>query len=106
MMFKESLFFVLSFLPQFQQQDSWRIWLSNSLYRPIHSVPYRNNAFRCHAFQVPGKVFELPVVKAASIALTRFFFPFFGDLLAIFVIPNFRIVRVVIFSVQINLFSY
>ncbi|KAA3457396.1 Mechanosensitive ion channel 2, chloroplastic-like protein [Gossypium australe] len=71
MMFEESLFFVLSFLPWFQQQDSWRIRLSNSLYRPIHSVPYRNNAFRCHAFQVPGKVFELPVVKAASIALTR-----------------------------------
>ncbi|MBA0851129.1 hypothetical protein Goshw_013703 [Gossypium schwendimanii] len=61
----------LSFSTSFQQQDSWRIRLSNSLYRPIHSVPYRNNAFRCHAFQVPGKVFELPVVKAASIALTR-----------------------------------
>ncbi|MBA0824508.1 hypothetical protein Goarm_021178, partial [Gossypium armourianum] len=61
----------LSSSTSFQQQDSWRIRLSNSLYRPIHSVPYRNNAFRCHAFQVPGKVFELPVVKAASIALTR-----------------------------------
>ncbi|TYH79132.1 hypothetical protein ES332_D03G040700v1 [Gossypium tomentosum] len=61
----------LSSSTSFQQQDSWRILLSNSLYRPIHSVPYRNNAFRCHAFQVPGKVFELPVVKAASIALTR-----------------------------------
>ncbi|MBA0608429.1 hypothetical protein Godav_020656 [Gossypium davidsonii] len=61
----------LSSSTSFQQQDSWRIRLSNSLYRPIHSVPYRNNAFRCHAFQVPGKVFELPVVKAARIALTR-----------------------------------
>ncbi|XWS33393.1 hypothetical protein CRYUN_Cryun22dG0078300 [Craigia yunnanensis] len=55
----------------FLQQDSWRIRLSNSLYRPIHSVPYRNNAFRCHAFQVPDPIFELPGVKAASIAVRR-----------------------------------
>ncbi|KAG4212118.1 hypothetical protein ERO13_A02G144500v2 [Gossypium hirsutum] len=61
----------LSSSTSFQQQDSWRIRLSNSLYRPIHSVPYRNNAFKSHAFLVPGKVFELPVVKAASIALKR-----------------------------------
>ncbi|XP_039069817.1 mechanosensitive ion channel protein 2, chloroplastic-like [Hibiscus syriacus] len=61
----------LSSRASFQQQDFWRIRLSNSLYRPIHSVPYRYNAFRCHSFQLPGKVFELPGVKAASIALTR-----------------------------------
>ncbi|XVE83063.1 hypothetical protein DITRI_Ditri16bG0056800 [Diplodiscus trichospermus] len=55
----------------FLQQDSWRIHLFNSLYWQIHSVPYRNYAFRCHAFQVRGPIFELPGVKAASIQLTR-----------------------------------
>ncbi|XP_022751132.1 mechanosensitive ion channel protein 2, chloroplastic-like isoform X3 [Durio zibethinus] len=60
-----------SYRGSFLQQDSWRIHLSDSLYRPIHSVPHRNNAFRCHAFQAPGPICELPGVKAASVALTR-----------------------------------
>ncbi|XVF59098.1 hypothetical protein PTKIN_Ptkin07bG0247700 [Pterospermum kingtungense] len=55
----------------FLQQDSWRIRLSKSVCRPIYSSSYRNNAFRCQAFQVPGPTIELPGVKAASIALTR-----------------------------------
>ncbi|KAL4367277.1 hypothetical protein GQ457_05G008260 [Hibiscus cannabinus] len=55
----------------FVQQDGWRSRLSNNLYRPMHSVPYRDNAFRCHAFGVPPQILELPGVKSASIALTR-----------------------------------
>ncbi|XVF17360.1 hypothetical protein REPUB_Repub10bG0114400 [Reevesia pubescens] len=55
----------------FLQQNSWRIRLADSLYRPIHSVPYRNNVFRCHAFRVPGQIFELPGLKDVSIVLKR-----------------------------------
>ncbi|GMI67699.1 MSCS-like 2 [Hibiscus trionum] len=61
----------LSSRASFVQQDAWRSRLSNNLYRPMHSVPYRDNAFRCHAFGVPPQILELPGVKAASIALTR-----------------------------------
>ncbi|XVE86862.1 hypothetical protein DITRI_Ditri18aG0069200 [Diplodiscus trichospermus] len=61
----------LSSRASFLRQHSWRIQLSDSLGKPIRSVPYRNTPFRCHAFQVPGQIFELPGVKAASVALTR-----------------------------------
>ncbi|KAE8696000.1 Mechanosensitive ion channel protein 3 [Hibiscus syriacus] len=61
----------LSSCALFVQQDSWRSSLSNNLYRPMHSLPYRDNAFRCHAFGVPPQILELPSGKAASIALMR-----------------------------------
>ncbi|KAE8704937.1 NADPH-dependent thioredoxin reductase A [Hibiscus syriacus] len=54
-----------------RDSDAWRSHLSNNLYRTMHSVPYRDNAFRCHAFGVPPQILELPGVKTASIALTR-----------------------------------
>ncbi|KAK8717364.1 hypothetical protein V6N13_044635 [Hibiscus sabdariffa] len=61
----------LSSCASFVQQDAWRSRLSNNLYWPRNSVPYRDNAFRCHAFGVPPQILELSAVKAASIALTR-----------------------------------
>ncbi|XP_038999913.1 mechanosensitive ion channel protein 2, chloroplastic-like [Hibiscus syriacus] len=61
----------LSSRDSFVRQDAWRSHLSNNLYRTMHSVPYRDNAFRCHAFGVPPQILELPGVKTASIALTR-----------------------------------
>ncbi|XVF15294.1 hypothetical protein REPUB_Repub09cG0138500 [Reevesia pubescens] len=81
------------------QQDSWRIRLSDSLYRPIHSVPYRNNAFRCHAFQVPGPIFELPGVKAASIALTRSYNILQGSPLVFKLVPAVSIITFAIWGV-------
>ncbi|XP_007047788.2 PREDICTED: mechanosensitive ion channel protein 2, chloroplastic isoform X1 [Theobroma cacao] len=74
------------------QQDSWRIRLSDSLYRPIHSVPYRNNAFRCHAFRVPGQIFELPGVKAVSVAVTRSYNILQGSPLVFKLVPAFSII--------------
>lgn len=61
----------LSSLALCKQQDPWSIRLSRSLSRPIHVVPYRNQSFRCHSFLASGESFKIPVVKAASEALTR-----------------------------------
>ncbi|KAE8671504.1 Mechanosensitive ion channel protein 2 [Hibiscus syriacus] len=55
----------------FVRHDAWGSRLSNNLYRPMHSVPYGENAFKCRAFGVPPQILELPGVKPASIALTR-----------------------------------
>ncbi|XVF61514.1 hypothetical protein PTKIN_Ptkin08bG0136000 [Pterospermum kingtungense] len=85
----------LSSHASFLQQDSWRIRLSNSLYRPIHSVPNRNNTFRCHAFQIPGQIFELPGVKAASVALTRSYKTLQGSPLVFKLVPA---VSIIIFA--------
>ncbi|WRX09455.1 hypothetical protein QQP08_001942 [Theobroma cacao] len=74
------------------QQDSWRIRLSDSLCRPIHSVPYRNNAFRCHSFRAPGQIFELPGVKAVSVAVTRSYNILQGSPLVFKLVPAFSII--------------
>ncbi|KAG4114957.1 hypothetical protein ERO13_D12G079900v2 [Gossypium hirsutum] len=83
-----------SFLQQ-HEQDVWRSSLSNKLYRPMHFVPYRNNAFRCHAFGVPAQILELPGVKAASISLTRSYNTLQASPLALKLIPA---ATIIIFS--------
>ncbi|KAJ9177510.1 hypothetical protein P3X46_012726 [Hevea brasiliensis] len=60
----------LSSRASFQQWDSWSIRLSDNSCRPICPVSYRSNAFRCHSFLVPGQTFQLPGMKATSLALT------------------------------------
>ncbi|XP_050204331.1 mechanosensitive ion channel protein 2, chloroplastic isoform X2 [Mercurialis annua] len=55
----------------FQKRNSWCIRLSENLYKSICPVSHRSNAFRCHAFVVPGQSFQIPAMKAASMALTR-----------------------------------
>ncbi|KAF2292951.1 hypothetical protein GH714_034247 [Hevea brasiliensis] len=61
----------LSSRASFRQWDSWSIHLSDNLYRPLCAVSYRSNVFRCHSFLVPGQAFQLPGMKATSMALSR-----------------------------------
>ncbi|XP_062100366.1 mechanosensitive ion channel protein 2, chloroplastic [Humulus lupulus] len=55
----------------FHRQNSWSISLADNVYRPIHTLPYRYNAFKCHSFLAPGQPFELARLKTAVTALTR-----------------------------------
>ncbi|TYH95408.1 hypothetical protein ES332_A12G103500v1 [Gossypium tomentosum] len=87
-----------SFLQQ-HEQDVWKSSLSNKLYRPMHFVPYRNHAFRCHAFGVPAQILELPGVKAASIALTRSYNTLQASPLALKLIPAATIIIFALYGV-------
>ena len=58
---------------QFHRQNSWSILLADNVYKPIRTIPYRNNAFKCHSFLAPGQPFELARLKTAVTALTRYF---------------------------------
>ncbi|KAJ0041450.1 hypothetical protein Pint_27689 [Pistacia integerrima] len=53
----------------FRLQDPWRIHLSVSPYRPIHSVCDRSSGIRCHFSSLPGQACQC--VKAASTAITK-----------------------------------
>uniref|UniRef100_A0A2P2MNF9 Uncharacterized protein n=2 Tax=Rhizophora mucronata TaxID=61149 RepID=A0A2P2MNF9_RHIMU len=53
------------------QEDRWGIRLSDSLYRPVNTLPHSNNSFRCRSFLVPSQSFELPGMKTASMTLMR-----------------------------------
>jgi hypothetical protein len=56
---------------QFHRQNSWSISLADNVYRPIHTLPYRYNAFKCHSFLAPRQPFELTRLKTAATAFTR-----------------------------------
>lgn len=62
----------LSSRVSFYHQDSWSLYLSGYLNRPVNLRPHRSNyALRRSSFTLAAKAFELPAVKAASVALTR-----------------------------------
>ncbi|XP_058069326.1 mechanosensitive ion channel protein 2, chloroplastic-like isoform X3 [Magnolia sinica] len=52
-------------------QDAWALHLSDTLHRPIHCFPSRYNIFVCRSFLTPGRANEAPILKAATLALTR-----------------------------------
>ncbi|XP_058069325.1 mechanosensitive ion channel protein 2, chloroplastic-like isoform X2 [Magnolia sinica] len=51
--------------------DAWALHLSDTLHRPIHCFPSRYNIFVCRSFLTPGRANEAPILKAATLALTR-----------------------------------
>ncbi|PON84748.1 Mechanosensitive ion channel [Trema orientale] len=55
------------------RQNSLSISLADNVYRPIHTLPYRYNTFKCHSSLASGWPFELPRLKTAAVALTRSF---------------------------------
>ncbi|KAF4402188.1 hypothetical protein G4B88_017700, partial [Cannabis sativa] len=61
----------LSSRVSFHRQNSWSISLADNVYRPIHTLPYRYNAFKCHSFLAPRQPFELTRLKTAATAFTR-----------------------------------
>ncbi|KAL5755287.1 hypothetical protein ACOSP7_023507 [Xanthoceras sorbifolium] len=54
----------------FWQQGSWTNKVSGNSYSPIHAFPFRSSA-RCHFSPLPVPACKLPIIKAASTAVTR-----------------------------------
>uniref|UniRef100_A0A5B7C933 Mechanosensitive ion channel protein 2 n=1 Tax=Davidia involucrata TaxID=16924 RepID=A0A5B7C933_DAVIN len=78
------------------QRDSWSIHLSNSVYRPIRSVPSRCNMFKCNSFLNPGRAFEISSIKNAAIALKRSYNALQGSPLVLKLVPA---VGIIVFAV-------
>lgn len=71
---EKSVLLLLSFSPfTYQRQDSWSIYLSDSLHRPIHAVPCRQNVCKFHRFLTPRQGFHAPSRKIDAKALMRYF---------------------------------
>eukprot|EP00257_Ricinus_communis_P012010 XP_002533682.2 mechanosensitive ion channel protein 2, chloroplastic [Ricinus communis] len=66
------------------------------LYRSICPVSHRGNAFRCHSSLVPGQSFQLPGLKAASMALKRSYSALQGSPIMLKLAPA---VGVIIFAI-------
>ncbi|KAG2696176.1 hypothetical protein I3760_07G046000 [Carya illinoinensis] len=86
----------LSSRESFQQQLCWSFCRLNSAYRPIHSLPKRCKAFKCHSFLKPGLPSQLPNIKAAAMGLTRSYNFLEGSPLVIKLVPA---VGIIIFAV-------
>ncbi|KAG6702691.1 hypothetical protein I3842_07G048000 [Carya illinoinensis] len=86
----------LSSRASFQQQLCWSFCRLNSAYRPIHSLPKRCKAFKCHSFLKPGLPSQLPNIKAAAMGLTRSYNFLEGSPLVIKLVPA---VGIIIFAV-------
>ncbi|KAF3439206.1 hypothetical protein FNV43_RR17481 [Rhamnella rubrinervis] len=61
----------LSSCISFQRQDCWSIRLSDNVYRPIFTLPYRYNAFKCHSSLISRNPLEFHSMKTAVTALTK-----------------------------------
>ncbi|XP_028096309.1 mechanosensitive ion channel protein 2, chloroplastic-like isoform X1 [Camellia sinensis] len=61
------------------QQDPRRIHLSGSLRKPICSIQFKHNMFKCYSLLNPGKVSEISCMKNAAIAFTRSYNAFQGS---------------------------
>ncbi|XP_058081758.1 mechanosensitive ion channel protein 2, chloroplastic isoform X2 [Magnolia sinica] len=72
---------------QLKRQDAWSRHLSNNIHRPLHSVSSRYNVFMCRSFFIPGQANETPILKAATVALTRSYKDFHGSLIVLQLVP-------------------
>lgn len=78
------------------RQDSWSIYLSDKLHRPIQAVPYRYNLLKCHSYLNLGHCFNISSVKTATSALTRSFTALQGRPVIVKLVPA---VGIVVFAV-------
>ncbi|KAM1091572.1 hypothetical protein FF1_019039 [Malus domestica] len=76
----------------FQKQDSWSMSLSDNVYRPLHTVSHRYQAFKCHSVLTSGQ----HGLKTAAMALTRSYNALQGCPLVFKLVPS---VGLIIFSV-------
>ncbi|XXG63544.1 hypothetical protein AAC387_Pa05g1707 [Persea americana] len=72
---------------QSMRQDMWSLHLSDSVYQPLPLVLSRYNVFICRSFFRPGQANEIPVLKAAALALRRSYNSLHGSLLAVQLAP-------------------
>ncbi|KAK8597071.1 hypothetical protein V6N12_065547 [Hibiscus sabdariffa] len=66
------------------RQDAWSLHLLSSVCRPIRPVYSRSDVFLCRSALIPNGGNEIPIIKSASVALTRAF----GNLHASPVVPQ------------------
>lgn len=78
------------------RQDSWSIYLSDSLHRPIHAVPCRQNVCKFHHFLTPRQGFHSPRRKIDAKALMRSYNALHGSPVILKLVPA---VGIIIFAV-------
>ncbi|XP_026659764.2 mechanosensitive ion channel protein 2, chloroplastic isoform X2 [Phoenix dactylifera] len=72
---------------QFKQQDVWSLHVSNRIYKPMLSIPFRYNVFMCRSFAIPSSANGIPLLKSTTLALTRSYNALLASPLAIQLVP-------------------
>jgi len=57
-----------------QRQDIWSLHVRDRLYKPLHCVPCRYSPFMCRCFVLPSISDGIPLLKNATLALSRYFY--------------------------------
>ncbi|KAG1342158.1 mechanosensitive ion channel protein 2, chloroplastic [Cocos nucifera] len=52
-------------------QDVWSLHVSDRIYKPMLSFPYRYNVVMCRSFAIPRSANDIPLLKSTTLALTR-----------------------------------
>lgn len=68
-------------------QDSRSINLSNKTCWPTRCIPCKSNTFKCRSFLAPDRASQVPIVKTASMVLTRSYKTLQGSPLALQLVP-------------------
>ncbi|KAH7673520.1 MscS family membrane protein [Dioscorea alata] len=69
------------------RQGVWNLRVSKKIYKSMHHLSPKNNVFICRAVVVPSFGNEIPIVKSATVALTRSYHAFRASPLALQLIP-------------------
>lgn len=81
-----------TFLGSSLRQDIWDVHVWYRIYKPIFSISYKFNVFRCQSSTLPSSEHVFPLLRNVTLALTRSCNSYLGSPLSLQIIPAIGII--------------